>query len=108
MRSQNWRSTSTAPEDGTPGEGQLKAILANLKRKTVGLFAEHEAELVPTLAAMAVWRMAKVMQHWASLADDGEDPAEPDRWLMLSSTLDGRYEGRMSLDAETGSVIAAA
>src|SRR5437899_8294871 len=42
--------TSSAWEDGTLSEGQVKAILANVKRKTVALFAEHEAELIPVLA----------------------------------------------------------
>ena len=42
--------TAGASRDGVLSGGQVQAIVANLKDRTVGLFARHETELVPELA----------------------------------------------------------
>jgi len=89
--------------------GQVQAIVVNLKDRTVGLFAEHEAELVPDLVNLSVGDTATAMQDWAqraqALIGDDPDPAVPERSLHLSRILDGRRELSGSFDPEGGAVI---
>jgi hypothetical protein len=102
-------TTSAAYHEGRLSGGQVQAVMANLNDRTVGLFAEHEAELVPSLAELSVRETANAMQLWARRAEallgDGPDPGEPERSLHVSRTLDGRRELRGSLDPEAGGVI---
>jgi Domain of unknown function (DUF222) len=104
--------TAGAYRDGLLSGGQVHAIVANLKDRTVDLFARHEAELVPELAKLSVHGTAVAMQDWARRADAvlGDDPeaALPVRSLHLSRILDGRRELSGSFDPEGGAVIAAA
>jgi hypothetical protein len=92
--------------------GQVQAIVANLKDRTVDLFAHHEAELVSELAALSVGDTAVAMQDWARRADavvgDDPEPVLPERSLHLSRILDGRRELSGSFDPEGGAVIATA
>jgi Domain of unknown function (DUF222) len=104
--------TAAAYRDGTLSGGQVQAIVVNLKDRTVGLFADHEAQLVPELARLSVGETAVAMQDWARRADavagDDPEPVLPERWLHLSRILDGRRELSGSLDPEGGAVIATA
>ena len=104
--------TARAFRDGVLSGGQVQAIVANLRDRTVGLFAHHEAELVPELAGLSVGETAVAMQDWAQRADavlgDGPEPALPVRSLHLSRSLDGRRELAGSFDPEGGAVIATA
>jgi hypothetical protein len=104
--------TAAAYRDGVLSGGQVQAIVANLKDRTVGLFAHHETELVPVLAALSVGETAVAMQDWARRADaaldDERDPTPPERSLHLSRILDGRRELSGSFDPEGGAVIATA
>jgi hypothetical protein len=43
--------TAAAWSDGTLSTGQVEAITANVDDATAALFAEHEADLIPVLAA---------------------------------------------------------
>jgi Domain of unknown function (DUF222) len=101
--------TAAAYRDGVLSGGQVQAIVANLKDRTVGLFAEHETQLVPDLAALSVGDTATAMQDWAqraqALIGDDPDPAVPERSLHLSRILDGRRELSGSFDPEGGAVI---
>ncbi len=101
--------TTAAYRDGVLSGGQVQAIIVNLKDRSVGLFAEHEAELVPDLAALSVGDTATAMQDWArraqALSGDDPDPAVPERSLHLSRILDGRRELSGSFDPEGGAVI---
>jgi Domain of unknown function (DUF222) len=101
--------TSAAYCDGVLAAGQVQAIVANLKDRTVAVFAEHETELVPELVDLSVGETATAMQDWARRADAllGNDPdkAVPERSLHLSRILDGRCELSGSFDPEDGSVI---
>jgi hypothetical protein len=101
--------TAAAYRDGGLSGGQVQAIVANLKDRTVGLFAEHEAELVPDLVNLSVGDTATAMQDWAQRAEallgDDPDPAVPERSLHLSRILDGRRELSGSFDPEGGAVI---
>jgi Domain of unknown function (DUF222) len=101
--------TAAAYRDGVLSGGQIQAIVVNLKDRTVGLFAEHEAQLVPDLASLSVGDTAIAMQDWARRAEallgDDADPAVPERSLHLSRILDGRRELSGSFDPEGGAVI---
>jgi Domain of unknown function (DUF222) len=104
--------TSTAYREGVLSGGQVQAIVLNLKDRTVGLFADHEAELVSALAELSVGDTATAMQDWArraeALFDNQPDTPPPERSLHLSRILDGRRELSGSFDPEGGSVIATA
>jgi Domain of unknown function (DUF222) len=104
--------TAAAYRDGVLSSGQVQAIVANLKDRTAGLFAHHETEPVPELAALSVADTAIAMQDWARRADaavgDDPEPVLPDRSLHLSRILDGRRELSGSFDPEGGAVIATA
>jgi hypothetical protein len=100
--------TTAALHDGRLSGGQVEAIAANLTERTVGLFAAHEADLVPLLAPLPTVDVVAAMRVWrqraeATLHDD--EPAAERRELYLSPTLDGRHEGRLSLDAEAGNLL---
>ena len=104
--------TAAAYRDGVLGAGHVQAIVANLKDRTAGLFADHEADLVPELARLPVGETAIAMQDWARRADavlgDDPDKPQPERSLHLSRILDGRRELSGSFDPEGGAVIATA
>jgi len=98
--------------DGVLSAGHIQAIVANLKDRTVDLFANHEAELVSGLAALSVGDTAVAMQDWARRADaavgDDPEPVLPERSLHPARILDGRRELSGSFDPEGGAVIATA
>jgi hypothetical protein len=104
--------SAAAYRDGVLSSGHIQAIVANLKDRTVDLFADHEAELVSDLARLSVADTAVAMQDWARRAEAvvGDDPDSPlpERSLHLSRVLDGRRELSGSFDPEGGAVIATA
>src|ERR687892_590320 len=98
--------TAAAYRDGALSGGQVQAIVANLCDRTVGLFAQHEAELVPGFTELSVTETATRMQSWARYAeailDDPPDKGEPERSLHVSRILDGepgRSPARRRADA---------
>jgi Domain of unknown function (DUF222) len=101
--------TAAAYREGRLSGGQVQAIVANLSDRTAGLFAQHEAQLVPGFAELSVAETATTMQSWARHAeatlDDPPDQAEAERSLHVSRILDGRRELRGSFDPEAGSLI---
>src|SRR5918995_342827 len=101
--------TAAAYRDGTLSGGQVHAIVANLTDRTMGLFAQHEPELIPGFGELSVTETATRMQAWARYADasldDPPDTPEPQRSLHVSRILDGRRELRGSFDPEAGSLI---
>ncbi len=50
--------------------------MTNVTDRTVELFAGHEAELVPTLAALPTADVVIAMRAWAALAEDSLDDGE--------------------------------
>jgi hypothetical protein len=68
--------------DGTLSTAQVQAIVSNVGDLTVGLFAEHEAELVPTLAGLSALDARRACGIWRQRAEalvDGAEPKEPVR-----------------------------
>jgi len=102
--------TAAAWQAGELSGGQVDAMVAVLKPETLGLFAEHEAELVPTLVGLSVADTSRAMGHWAAHAAALEDEPEPEdrRGLHLSPTLDGTWVMNGTLDPEGGEVVATA
>ena len=97
---------SAAFADGTLSKGQVEVIVAKLDDTTVDLFAEAEAEMVPHLAPMSLSGCGRAMALWGR--PEVPEPAEPERSLHLSETLDGRHVLEGHLDAEGGAAVAAA
>ncbi|HEX7275975.1 MAG TPA: DUF222 domain-containing protein, partial [Acidimicrobiales bacterium] len=88
--------------------GQVETILAHLNDSTVEAFAVVEAELVPYLAPLTVRGCARAMASWKEQVPESKEPADRERSLYLSSTLDGRHVLEGHLDAEGGAVVATA
>ncbi|HUP86230.1 MAG TPA: DUF222 domain-containing protein, partial [Acidimicrobiales bacterium] len=94
--------------DGRLCGGQVQAVVANVSERHSELFAEHHAELVPTLVGLSVRETALVMQAWRARADallDRREPRDPERSLHLSRTFGGRAELSGSLDPESATVV---
>lgn len=101
--------TLGAWHDGALSAGQVEVIVANLDGETAGLFAEQEAEVVPTLVGLSAGETARVMRRWRELATaDREPPPERPQALHLSPGLDGGWRLDANLDGETGEVISTA
>ncbi len=101
--------TAAAWRDGTLSTGQVEAIAANLDPDTVGLFAEHEAVMVPTLVDLSIRDVAVAMGAWRECATAERDPKpEPAHALHLSRTLGGRWRLDANLGPEGGELLATA
>jgi HNH endonuclease len=101
----------SAARRGEVSGGQVDVILANVPARHLERFAEQEATLVPTLAALTVDQTRRAMELWqrrADALDDGGLRAGADNEAHLSRTLEGRVELRSSLDADNGAVVEAA
>lgn len=99
--------TAAAAVDGTLSAGQLRAIVANVSKRVVELFAAQEAELIPVLAPLCAKDVATAMREWTELAEasleDEPDEDEPASTVQLSSHFEGnwRLDGNLSpLDGE--------
>ena len=95
--------TAAAWVDGALTGGQVRVIAALVVDRHVPRFAEHEAELVPSLSALTVDETMRVMRLWrdhADALDDGDAPADDPCVATLSTTMDDRGVLNASLDAE--------
>lgn len=103
-------ATTTAWSAGKLSDGQVEIIVANLTDRHAALWADHEAELVPTLTHLDVVQTARTMQDWAlranAILDEDEPPEEPVAEVQLVQTLDGHGYLKGSFDAESTEVIA--
>ena len=102
-------ATQSAWLRGDLTTGQVKAVEANVDERTVELFAEHEAEVVPALRPLSARDAATAMQHWRAraeaLLDDEREPAMPHRSLKLSQTYGGNCYLSGSLDPLSGEIV---
>ena len=98
--------TAAAVTDGTMSVGQVRQITNHLSDKTIELFAEHEAEVVPTLAPLPLRQVSWAMARWQRHAETalGLEQADqlPDRSLHLSPVGRGRWRLDADLDTEGG------
>ena len=93
--------TAAAVIEGSLSVGQVRQITNHLSDKTIELFAEHEAEVIPTLVPLALRQVSWVMDRWQRHAETalGLEQADqlPDRSLHLSRVgrrwrLDGDFD----------------
>ena len=97
--------------DGAITGGQLDVVMANVPMRHLGLFAEHEDEVVPAFIGLDVDATRRAMEAWRRHADavaEAASPADHPNELYLSRTLDARGELRGSLDADMTAVVDAA
>jgi hypothetical protein len=101
--------TREAWEAGVLSQGQVTAIVTNVKDRTAELYADAETGLVPDLARLGVTDTAGVMQEWAkhaeAVADENNPPDPAPNRLHHSTTLDGRGEMSGSFDTEGNAII---
>jgi hypothetical protein len=95
--------------EGTLSGGQVEAIVAQLDDEVVETFAAQEAELVGYLVPLTVAGVSRAMAAWVILArPEPTEPADPERSLHLSRTLDDRWILDGALDPEGGAVVSTA
>jgi hypothetical protein len=97
--------TAEAWADGTLSSGQLDAICANLTTDLVGLFAQHEAAVLPELLPLSTADVAAAMRAWRAYADDAPPGPERPQTLQATRLLDGQLAVKASLGAETGELL---
>ncbi len=103
--------TAAAWRSGELSRGQVDAVLGHLDATTTALFADHEAEVVPSLVSLSVAETSRAMAWWkehASAVCERPEPGEPDNALHLSRTFGGRRVIDGTLDPLSGEVVAAA
>ncbi len=98
--------TAEAFASGVLAASQTLAIAVNVNDKTIDLFTDAEAEMVPLLAECSVDQTARVMKEWAARAkaavdaDNGTGPEPDGDHLHFSALMDGRFklDGQVSGD----------
>ncbi len=98
-------ATAAAWADGTLPGGHVEAVCANLDDYLVGVFAHHEAGVMPALADLPVADCATAMQAWRAQAEDREPPPERPQTLHASRLPDGHMAVDGNLDGETGELL---
>lgn len=99
----HWPALAAAWLAGEIRGGQVRIICAQVIDRHVGLFAQHEAELVPGLSGLSIDDTLLAMRLWrerADALDDGPEPGGDRTEATLSSTLDDRGVLHANLDAE--------
>ncbi|MFO7279629.1 MAG: DUF222 domain-containing protein [Thermoanaerobacterales bacterium] len=98
-------ATAAAWHEGRLSTGQVDAICANLTADLAGVFARHEADLLPTLVDLPAADVAAAMRAWRACAEDAAPPDPTPQTLHASRLLDGRLAVDGTLDAETGELL---
>jgi len=91
--------------------GQVAAVLAAVRPEHRELFADHEAEVVPSLGELDVRDTCRVMRRWSEMAEALIEPDEiPQRRrsLRASRLLDDRVILDGDLDSDSGEVVLSA
>ncbi len=99
--------TAAAYTRGQLSGGQIDAILSHLSPNTLALFAEHEAELIPTLIELPVRHVEQVMARWQRHADAliEDEPPEPRHGLHVSALADGTRIIKGELNPVAGATL---
>ena len=99
---------AAAWERGELSGGQVEAIVRNVPSHLADQFADHEADIVPTLVGLSVPDTTRAMNHWAAHAEaliDQPEPPERVSELHLFQTMDGAWVADGTFDAESGVII---
>jgi Domain of unknown function (DUF222) len=102
---------AAAARDGSVSAGQVSVITTVIKSHLTEQFAEHEADIIPTIVGMNIADTAAVIKHWAAHADalaDTPEPLVPEGAVHLSSTFDGTWHLSGTLSDEAGITLRAA
>jgi len=108
QRTRAMPGVAEAWQNGILSSGHVEAIVANVSSRTGALFAEQEAELLPTLSQLSVIECETAMRVWKAHADaivEGPEPPEPERSFNLSPTLNDRFVGDLSLGKDDGELL---
>jgi len=83
--------TAAAYSTGQLSGGQIDAIISHRSPTTIGLFADHEPELIPTLIPLPVRHVEAVMARWQRHAQAliETEPPEPRHGLHISALASG-------------------
>ena len=103
--------TRKAWVEGRLSGGQVAAVLAAVRPEHRELFADHEADLVPSLGALDVRDTCRVMRRWSEMAEALIEPDEAPqrrRSLRASRLLDDRVILDGDLDSDSGEVVLSA
>jgi hypothetical protein len=96
---------------GDLATAQVDAVVANVSDRTVPLFAEQSAALVPTLCQLSVRDTETALRRWRLYAEavvDSPDPISARRTVYLDGGIDGWGELSGRLDPAGTDVAAAA
>ena len=102
--------TAAAWAGGLLSSSQVGAVVANVSAEHADLYAAHEDELTPALAALSVRDTAAAMRLWrlrAEAADDGPEAPWRLSELHLSETMEGRRELSGHVGPEDAAVVEA-
>ena len=100
--------TREAWMSGDLSGGQVATVLASVRPEHREVFAEQEADVIPTLAALDVRDTGRVIAHWTSHAEAlVEQPVAPERErsLYASKALDDRLLLEADLDSDSGEIV---
>ncbi|HVV36861.1 MAG TPA: DUF222 domain-containing protein [Acidimicrobiales bacterium] len=98
-----WPLVAAAWLDGRLSGGQIKIICAQAIDRHVGLFAEHEADLLAHLTSLDTLGTLTAMRVWRQRADalnPGPKPDDRENIAHMSATLEDRGHLTATLDAE--------
>ena len=101
-------ATKAAWENGELSGAQVATVLATVRSEHRELFAEQEADVVPTLSRLDAAGTRAAMHYWTTYAEAIIDPQwspEPERTLRAARLLGERVAVEGELDADSGEVF---
>ena len=103
--------TRVAWEEGELTGAQVATVLATVRSEHRELFAQQEAEVVPTLSRLDAAGTRAAMNYWTAHAEALVDPSwtrVPERSLRAARLLGERVVLEGELDADSGEVVLSA
>lgn len=103
--------TREAWEEGDITGAQVAAVLASVRPEHRELFAQHEANIVPTLASLDTSGTRSAMNYWTAHAEALVEPGwtrEPERSLRAARLLGERVVIEGEFDADSGEGVLSA
>jgi hypothetical protein len=102
-------ATSAAYYDGALGWAHVRALAAVVHQRTAEAFSRDEEMLLEQAGKLDAEGFARYVRRWEELVDqDGPPPRAFDRGrnaVQLSESFQGRWFGKLNLDAESGAIV---
>jgi hypothetical protein len=97
-RLRSWPVLAEAFAEGTISAGQVEVVTQKVRPHHVGLFAEHEAAVVPSLVELDLDATITVIDQWVAMADAviDREPADAKRSSLHHAKVGDR--GRLDSD----------